>query len=303
MDWWEGDMTFEGQEPKEILMILQPRAIPEAIESLNALDIEKVWFRGYTEVELETHLNEFIQTTDYDYYWIIADDVVVDEKPIELLRPLLHEGKVVSGYCLLGEDTDRVNLSNSKIMNFATYFDAKSLRFFRQLRSLKLTSGYEFNRPEISSGYVWVDEVLSNSRNFEEATFDEVNQRLGTDEFSFVSQLEVNEMNDDYFLTNFTGWSFTGMPRSVWLDYPYRTSSMNSNTDAQFSLRYAVRDGKEIWTHKDAHHKHLKTNQNATEISHWILGLEEPVIHFGDGKLVGENIPSELIWRLGDGEE
>ena len=40
MDWWEGDMTLENREPKEILMILQPRAIPEAIKSLNTLDIE-----------------------------------------------------------------------------------------------------------------------------------------------------------------------------------------------------------------------------------------------------------------------
>lgn len=43
---------------KEILMILQPRAISEAIEILNKLDIEKVWFRGFTEVELEVHLND-----------------------------------------------------------------------------------------------------------------------------------------------------------------------------------------------------------------------------------------------------
>ena len=82
-------------------MVLQPRAIPEAIESLNTLDIEKVWFRGYTEMELETVLNDFIKDTDYDYYWIIADDVVVDNKPLEVLRPKLYDGEVVTGYCKL----------------------------------------------------------------------------------------------------------------------------------------------------------------------------------------------------------
>ena len=59
-------------------MILQPRAIPEAIESLNRLDIDKVWFRGYTEKELEVHLNDLIEYTEYEYYWIIADDVIVE---------------------------------------------------------------------------------------------------------------------------------------------------------------------------------------------------------------------------------
>jgi len=33
----------------EILMILQPRAIPEAIKSLNNLKIDKVWFRAFDE--------------------------------------------------------------------------------------------------------------------------------------------------------------------------------------------------------------------------------------------------------------
>ena len=64
-------------EKSEILMILQPRAIPEAIDSLNKLDIEKVWFRGYDEYHVVQRVNHFIQTTNYDYYWIIADDVVV----------------------------------------------------------------------------------------------------------------------------------------------------------------------------------------------------------------------------------
>ena len=97
-------------KPKEILMILQPRAIPEAIDSLNKLDIEKVWFRGYTEMELETVLNDFIKNTDYDYYWIISDDVVVDNKPLEVLRSKLYEGEVVTGYCKLHQASELVNI-------------------------------------------------------------------------------------------------------------------------------------------------------------------------------------------------
>ena len=312
MDWWEGDMTFEGQKPKEILMILQPRAIPEAIESLNTLDIEKVWFRGYTEVELENHLNEFIQTTDYDYYWIIADDVVVDEKPIELLRPLLHEGKVVSGYCLLGEDTDRVNLSISETMTCTPYFDVAALNYFYTMHKLRNSQQYDVITESLTTGEIsqssstgsfWIDNLLENNIKFEDAVNDEVNLWVGVHDDDFMTRTEVKSSKKNYFTTKFTGWSFTGMPRDIWLKYPYRTSSRESNTDAQFSLRYAIRDGNEIWTHKDAEHIHLKKTKTTTEMSHWILGLENPVIHFGDGKLVDENIPSELVWRLGDGEE
>ncbi len=312
MDWWETDMKLESEKPKEILMILQPRAIPEAIESLNALDIEKVWFRGYTEVELETHLNEFIQTTDYDYYWIIADDVIVDENPIELLRPLLHEGKVVSGYCLLGGDTDLVNLSNSENMTCTPYFDVSLLNYFYMMHQMRNSSRYNVVSESLTTGKIsqpsstgsfWIDNLLENNIKFEDAVNDEVNLCVGVYDDDFMTRTEVKNSKQNYFTTKFTGWSFTGMSREIWLKYPYQTSSKESNTDAQFSLRYAIRGGNEIWTHKDAEHIHLKKTLSKTEKSNWIVGVEEPVIHFGDGKLVGENIPSELVWRLGDGEE
>ena len=76
---------------KEVLMILNPRAIPEAIESLNTLDIEKVWFRAFDEPSVCEAMNKFVADTDYDYYWIIADDVIVNNRPLEVLRPLIQE--------------------------------------------------------------------------------------------------------------------------------------------------------------------------------------------------------------------
>ena len=50
-----------SESPKEILMILQPRAIPEAVESLNKLDIDKVWFRAFTEMEFGVCFERFHQ--------------------------------------------------------------------------------------------------------------------------------------------------------------------------------------------------------------------------------------------------
>ena len=244
---------------KEVLMILQPRAIPEAIESLNRLDIDKVWFRGYTEKELEVHLNDFIEYTEYEYYWIIADDVIVNEKPMDLLRPLLHEGKVVSGYCQLSQTSSKVNLAKDKLSLNNNFIPHPTLP-----------------KREVED---WMDLRMWNHPYIEE-----------------YMTLEQVQKQNDYFKTYFTGWSFTGASKEVWLKYPYRTGIKGGGTDAQFVLRYVGRDGGEIWTHPEAFHVHLKENHQNTLERDWLVGVQEPIIHFGDGKINREDIDEENVW-------
>lgn len=244
---------------REVLMILQPRAIPEAIESLNRLDIDKVWFRGYTQTELEVHLNDFIEYSDYDYYWLIADDVIVDEKPMDLLRPLLYEGKVVSEYCKLSQESNQVNLADKVLSLFKIYGSKK-----HPIKNHNRTD-LEFKRFNYSS----VPEYMT---------------------------LEEVESNDGYFKTYFTGWSFTGASKEVWLKYPFQVSVGGSQTDAQFVMRFVGRDGGEIWTHPEASHIHLKENTHIRLERDWIVGVQEPIIHFGDGKINGEDIDEGNVW-------
>jgi len=244
---------------KEVLMILQPRAIPEAIESLNRLDIDKVWFRGYTQTELEIHLNDFIEYSDYDYYWLIADDVIVDEKPMELLRPLLYGGKVVSGYCKLSQESNQVNLSN-------------------QVLSLW---NIDYPRPYPTKNHDRED------RDFKRFNYSSVSEYM---------DLEEAQSHKDYFKTYFTGWSFTGASKEVWLKYPFQVSIWGSQTDAQFVMRFVGRDGGEIWTHPEASHIHLKENTEIRLERNWLVGVQEPIIHFGDGKINREDIDEENVW-------
>ena len=105
-------------------MILQPREIPEAIESLKNIDIDKVWFRGYTEKELCTILNRFVENTDYDFYWLISDDVIVGQEVWPLLRDAMGTYECVTGYCNLYQGSEYVNLTHTPLKkHFTTSHD------------------------------------------------------------------------------------------------------------------------------------------------------------------------------------
>jgi hypothetical protein len=284
------------EKPKEILMILQPRAIPEAIESLNTLDIEKVWFRGYTEMELEIVLNDFINDTDYDYYWIIADDVVVDNKPLEVLRPKLYEGEVVTGYCKLYQTSNYVNLSLKKLPFLKSPLDIQHI--MQQMKYVGLEN-------------MIVEESYAKHKSFYERLGVNIHydfwkyrvQGLHIIPQYLISQEEVDGMGDEYFETFFAGWSFTGMAREIWLKYPFQCSWNGNGTDAQFALRFFEEeiDGK-IYTHKDSHFIHLKKEPSDGPFlkRNWLVGEEEPMVHFGDGKLLRDEIESEHIYQKKD---
>ena len=269
---------------KEVLMILQPRAIPEAIESLNSLDIEKVWFRGYNEPELCNKMNDFVQQTDYDYYWVIADDVIVDNKPLEVLRPLLKHYEVVSGYCRWNQESQYVNLLHTPIQ--CTYFsDHENWPFIQKLHHANPNrhSWVKNIPPSISAEaenvHYTIFDVLPESSAY---TYDEI-QKQGT------TPIE----------THFSGWSFTGASRKIWLKYPFQCSMKNCESDLHFAARFVNRDGGMIYSHKDAYFIHLKQTSDIFMDS-WLVGNEVPLTHKGFGEIHRKDIHSEEI--IFDGE-
>src|SRR2546428_12899914 len=80
-------------------MILHAREIPECLLSLKALKIDKVWFRGYTEKQVEPKMMEFIRSTFYQRYILISDDVIVTQQALDNLLELQDSGPVVTGWC------------------------------------------------------------------------------------------------------------------------------------------------------------------------------------------------------------
>jgi len=265
-------------------MILQPRAIPEAIDSLNKLDIEKVWFRGYDEYHVVQRVNHFIQTTNYDYYWIIADDVVVDEKPIEVLRPLMYEGKVVTGYCRMGMNTEITNVCETPLV-YSSFIESPLWSFWERL---KVHSPIKF---------AWMDRFPlphphEDSPEWWSWLWYDFN------ECSFLTMEDIENKSESVFQTYLTGWAFTGASRDIWLKYPFEVSLLGGQSDVQFSLKYAHRDGKEIYSHKDAYFTHLKNSVTETLIKEWLVGIEPPMVYRGDGIRLRERISEQnIVWN------
>lgn len=89
-----------------VLMIMTVREISPVRESIEKIDIPKVWFKGYTEFELNTHINKFIQETSYDNYFILSDDAVVPLETANLLIEKINDYPIVTGWCLWRQNHD-----------------------------------------------------------------------------------------------------------------------------------------------------------------------------------------------------
>lgn len=84
---------------KDVLMVMNPRAIPSCIEAIKSLDIPKVWFSAYTEAQLEAEVNRFVEETQYENYLMVSDDLMVDKKSLAMIRRTLEDREVVTGWC------------------------------------------------------------------------------------------------------------------------------------------------------------------------------------------------------------
>lgn len=88
-----------------ILMVMQPRMIPEVMNSLKNINIEKVFFRGFNEEAVCREINDFVKQTDYTHYIIAADDIVFDQQACNNVlnesEKLYNKGetKIVTGWC------------------------------------------------------------------------------------------------------------------------------------------------------------------------------------------------------------
>lgn len=129
-----------AKKSNDCLIILQPRRIPAAIQSIEALDIDKLWLTGFTEPELAPHLNAFIRDTAYPNYWLVADDVIVPPEAFRCVQGLLDRHDAATGYCRLAADDPRVNLTRKPLRAPGGRVGWKSYDFFT-LDELQRTEG------------------------------------------------------------------------------------------------------------------------------------------------------------------
>jgi hypothetical protein len=94
----------------DLLLILAPRAIPECVESLRVLEIDKAWLGAMYERHLETVVAEVIASTDYENYLMASDDLLVTPEALAEVREQLAYYPVVTGYCRYSYYDPEVNL-------------------------------------------------------------------------------------------------------------------------------------------------------------------------------------------------
>ena len=101
---------------KSLLFVLNPREIPEALQSINLLDIDKMYFRGFTEKELEPVFDAVIAEGGYDIYLIVSDDAVVNGKALESVLQAQVFYPVVTGYSSIKPKDIRLNVTKTPLL-------------------------------------------------------------------------------------------------------------------------------------------------------------------------------------------
>ena len=95
-----------------VLMIMSIRNIQSITDCYNKLNCEKIWFKGYTEYELVTHINNFIQNSNFQYYFLTSDDCYISYEKFESLKFHLQFNDIISGWCC-----QRQNATYTTILN------------------------------------------------------------------------------------------------------------------------------------------------------------------------------------------
>ena len=116
------DAVLEGETMKPLLMIMNPRTIPQCVEALDALQIDKVWLKNWTERELVSVIADVIHNTDHDVIGLVSDDTVPGQAALDLILDVFESSSVYTGYCNMDEGRDEVNLSTEplKVKSVAT---------------------------------------------------------------------------------------------------------------------------------------------------------------------------------------
>jgi hypothetical protein len=101
---------------KPLLMIMNPRKIPVCMEALESLDIDKVWLKHYTELELIKVIAEIVESTDHDVIGLLSDDTIPTQESLDFILDAFEPSSVYTGYCNMEENNPEVNLSSEPLV-------------------------------------------------------------------------------------------------------------------------------------------------------------------------------------------
>lgn len=100
-----------------LLCIMNPRQIPECIESFEALTTRRAWLQNYTEWQLQDVINSIVadQTIHFSHMILCADDCIVTQQALDAVLEYAPSHPVVTGYCRLDFSHPEVNLCRSPL--------------------------------------------------------------------------------------------------------------------------------------------------------------------------------------------
>jgi hypothetical protein len=101
---------------KPLLMVMNPRTIPQCMEALEALQIDKVWLKNWTERELIAVIADVVENTDHDVIGLVSDDTTPPQSTLDLILDAFEPSAVYTGYCNMDEKTENVNLSSAPLI-------------------------------------------------------------------------------------------------------------------------------------------------------------------------------------------
>lgn len=219
-------------------MVMQAREIEPCLRAIEALPIQKAWFKGWTEAELQEPINDFIQRTDYDNYLMAADDLMPREAEVKVITDSLQDMSLVSGWCNMAPHSAYANVKLRK----------------PYLTKARFAAAMAYDKMSKKLGMGTSEWMLWGLRGF-------------------ATQQRVRSM-PEYFRTYFTGMTLLGMRRKLWLKYPFRVwtnplTGRSSNSDYVLSQRLN-RDGIAIPVAREAFCYHLASRENM------ILGKVKP---------------------------
>ena len=100
-----------------ILAIMNPRQIPECMQSLRALEVRKAWLQNYTEWQLQEVIDSIVrdESIHFTHLCLVADDCIVGQDALDAVMRHAPEHDVVTGYCRLDWSHPLVNITKRPV--------------------------------------------------------------------------------------------------------------------------------------------------------------------------------------------
>jgi len=103
-----------------LLGVMNPRQIPECIQSLKALSVRKAWLSNYTEWELQEVVASVVrdEAIRFSHLVLVSDDCVVSQGALDAVLEAAERmpEHVVTGYCRLDSTHPQVNITRRPVM-------------------------------------------------------------------------------------------------------------------------------------------------------------------------------------------